>query len=60
MNEGITSTSLGLEGIPGLAEELMVMRNISIAEYTNAPIHIANVSTQKSVELIRAAKAKNI
>ena len=60
MNEGITSTSLGLEGIPGLAEELMVMRNISIAEYTNAPIHIANVSTQKSVELIRTAKSKNI
>lgn len=60
MNEGITSTSLGLEGIPGLAEELMVMRNISIAEYTNAPIHIANVSTQKSVELIRAAKSKKI
>jgi len=60
MNEGITSTSLGLEGIPGLAEELMVMRNISIAEYTNASLHIANVSTQKSVELIRSAKSKNI
>ena len=60
MNEGITSTSLGLEGIPGLAEELMVMRNISIAEYTNAPIHIANISTQKSVELIRNAKSKKI
>lgn len=60
VNEGITSTRLGLEGIPGLAEELMVMRNIFIAEYTNAPIHIATVSTQKSVQLIREAKAKGI
>jgi dihydroorotase len=60
VNEGITSTKLGLEGIPGLAEELMVMRNIFIAEYTNAPIHIATVSTKKSVELIREAKAKGL
>lgn len=60
VNEGITSTRLGLEGIPGLAEELMVMRNIFIAEYTNAPIHIATLSTQKSVQLIREAKAKGI
>lgn len=60
VNEGITSTKLGLEGIPGLAEELMVMRNISIAEYTNAPIHISTVSTKKSVDLIRDAKAKGI
>ena len=60
MNEEVTSTSLELEGIPRLAEELMVMRNISIAEYTNAPIHIANVSTQKSVELIRIAKSQKL
>lgn len=60
INEGITSTQLGLEGIPGLAEELMVMRNIFIAEYTNAPLHIATISTQKSAELIRAAKSKGL
>lgn len=60
MNEGITSTRLGIEGIPSLAEELMVMRNIFIAEYTNASIHIANVSTLKSVELIRSAKSKGL
>jgi dihydroorotase len=60
MNEGITSTQLGLKGIPALAEEIMVERNIFLAEYTNAPIHIANVSTQKSVELIRRAKAKGL
>ncbi len=60
MNEGITSTRLGLEGMPGLAEELMVMRNIFIAEYTDAALHIASISTQKSVELIRSAKAKGL
>ena len=60
MNEGITSTQLGLKGIPALAEELMVNRNIFLAEYTNAPIHISNISTQKSAELIRLAKAKGL
>lgn len=60
MNEGIISTRLGLEGMPALAEELMVMRNIFIAEYTNAPIHIATISTKKSVELIRDAKSKGL
>jgi dihydroorotase len=60
MNEGVTSTILGLKGIPALAEELMVSRNIFLAEYTNAPIHIANVSTQKSVALIKQAKASGL
>lgn len=60
MNEGITSTKLGLKGIPALAEELMVARNIFLAEYCDAPIHILNVSTQKSVELIKQAKAKKL
>jgi dihydroorotase len=60
MNEGETSTKLGLKGIPALAEELMVTRNIFLAEYTDAPIHIANVSTERSVELIKEAKAKGL
>ncbi len=60
MNEGITSTMLGLKGIPALAEELMVGRNIALAEYTNAPIHISNISTQKSVTLIKQAKANGV
>jgi dihydroorotase len=60
MNEGETSTKLGLKGLPALAEELMVNRNIFLAEYTNAPIHIANISTQKSVELIKQAKTKGL
>lgn len=60
MNEGFTSTILGLKGIPALAEELMVGRNIFLAEYTNAPIHISNISTQKSVSLIKQAKASGL
>ncbi|MDP1743978.1 MAG: dihydroorotase [Bacteroidota bacterium] len=60
MNEGITSTVLGLKGIPALAEELMVGRNIFLAEYTNAPIHISNISTQKSVSLVKQAKANGL
>jgi dihydroorotase len=60
MNEGVTSTMLGLKGTPALAEEMMVSRNIFLAEYTKAPVHISNVSTQKSVALIRQAKATGI
>lgn len=60
MNEGKTSTMLGLKGIPSLAEELMVNRNIFLAEYTNAPVHIANVSAKRSVDLIKQAKNKGL
>lgn len=60
MNEGEMSTRLGLKGIPALAEELMVSRNLFLAEYTGAPIHLANISTQRSVELVRQAKAKGM
>lgn len=60
MNEGEVSTKLGLKGIPAVAEELMVARNIFLAEYTNAPLHISNISTQRSVELIKQAKAKGL
>lgn len=58
INEGEMSVKLGFKGMPALAEELMVSRNLFLAEYTNAPIHISNVSTTKSVELIKQAKAK--
>jgi dihydroorotase len=60
MNEGINSTKLGLKGIPALAEELMISRNIYLSEYTDAPLHICNVSSKGSVELIREAKAKGL
>lgn len=60
INEGEMSVKLGFKGMPALAEELMISRNLFLAEYTNAPIHISNVSTVKSVELIKQAKAKGI
>lgn len=58
MNEGISSTSLGLKGMPGLAEELMVARDIELAEYAQSKLHLTSVTTAKSIDLIRAAKKK--
>lgn len=60
INEGVVSTQLGLKGIPALAEELAVIRDIYLAEYCNAAIHLANISTKQSVKLIRAAKKKGL
>lgn len=60
MNEGITSTKLGLKGMPALAEEIMLQRNIQILEYTGGKMHIPTVSTKGSVELIKKAKAKKL
>jgi len=60
MNEGIVSTELGLRGIPRTAEEVMVGRDIALAELTGCRLHIAHVSTAGSVELIRAAKARGV
>src|SRR6478672_2630846 len=59
-NEGIVSTRLGLKGIPNLAEELMISRNLSLLEYTGGKLHIPTISTAKSVELIREAKDKGL
>lgn len=60
MNEGFTATRLGLKGIPNAAEDIMVARDIALAELTGAKLHIAHVSTKGSVELIRRAKEKGI
>jgi len=60
MNEGDTSTSLGLNGMPALAEEIMITRDVYLAEYTNSRLHFATVSTGNSVEIIRNAKKKGI
>jgi len=60
MNEGYQSTVMGLKGIPSAAEEVMVARDLILAEYTNAPIHIAHVSTELSVDLIRNAKKRGV
>lgn len=60
MNEGIISTQLGLPGKPSIAEEIMVSRDIEIARYSNAHLHITAVSTQKSIALIEKAKQEGV
>ena len=60
MHEGNVSTKLGLKGIPALAEEMMVDRDISICEYTNSRFHLSYLSTKKSVEKVKKAKAKGL
>lgn len=60
MNEGFTSTEIGLKGIPRVAEDIATARDVLLAEYTAAPIHIAHVSTKGSVRIIRAAKARGV
>ncbi|HPI05358.1 MAG TPA: dihydroorotase [Saprospiraceae bacterium] len=56
MHEGTMSTSLGLKGLPSLAEEIMVQRDLSLLEYSEGRLHIHLISTAKSVDMIRAAK----
>jgi dihydroorotase len=60
VNEGETSTLLGMKGIPSLAEELMIARDLYLAEYTDSKIHFSTISTTRSVELIRDAKKKGL
>lgn len=60
MNEGPTSTWLGLRGIPAAAEETMVQRDILLCQLTGQPLHIAHVSTAGSVQFIREAKKKGL
>lgn len=60
MNEGYTSTELGLKGIPRIAEDIATVRETLLAEYTGTPIHIAHVSTKGSVRIIREAKARGV
>lgn len=60
MHEGNVSTRLGLAGIPAVAEEVMVERDILLAELTGGKLHIAHVSTRGTVERVRAAKKKGI
>lgn len=60
MNEGITSTQLGLPGKPAIAEELMIARDIELLRYTNSKLHITGVSTKKGIDLINAAKKEGL
>jgi len=58
MNEGIVSTELGLAGMPSVAEEVMIARDIAIAQYTKGQYHVAHMSTAGSVSLVRDAKGR--
>ena len=60
MNEGVISTELGLPGIPSAAEDVMVARNVSLAELAGARLHLAHISTAGSVRMVREAKARGL
>ena len=60
VNEGIVSTRLGLKGIPAMAEEIEIARNLFLLEYTGGKLHIPTISSAKSVQLIKEAKAKGL
>lgn len=60
MNEGIQSTRLGMKGMPGLAEELMIARDLKVLEYAGGRMHFANLSTGEGVDLIRKAKRSGL
>lgn len=60
VNEGVQSTKLGLKSIPDMAEELMVVRDIALVEYTESRLHFAKISTAGSVKLIREAKKRGL
>src|SRR5690554_6777701 len=60
INEEVNSTRLGLKGIPALSEELQIIRDLYILEYTGGKLHIPTISTKKSVELIKDAKKKGL
>jgi dihydroorotase len=60
MNEGFVSTELGLRGIPNAAEDVMVARDIALAELTGARVHICHVSTAGAVRMVREAKQRGV
>jgi len=60
INEGLVATELGLPGSPNAAEEIIVARDIALAELTKARLHIAHLSTRGSLELVKAAKKRGV
>jgi dihydroorotase len=60
MNEGFTATSLGLPGMPSAAEDIMIGRDIRLAQFTGGQYHVAHMSTAGGVDLVRQAKAKGL
>ena len=60
MNEGFVATELGLKGIPWVAEDAATARDVMLAEFTGARLHVAHVSTKGSVEILRSAKKRGV
>ena len=60
MNEGITSTFLGLKGMPGIAEEIMIKRDIELLKYAGGRIHFANISTEHAIKQVAKAKKNGL
>jgi dihydroorotase len=58
MNEGINSTMLGLKGMPRIAEEVAISKNLELLGYAGGRLHLSRLSTAKSIDLIRSAKRK--
>jgi dihydroorotase len=60
MNEGFTATSLGLPGMPSAAEDIMIARDIRLAQFTGGQYHVAHMSTAGGVDMVRQAKARGL
>lgn len=60
MNESFSSTLLGLKGVPNISEDVLVIRDILISQYTGIPVHLAHISSKGAVELVRWGKAKGV
>jgi len=60
MNEGFVATELGLKGIPWVAEDAMIARDVMLAELTGGHLHVAHIATRGGVELVRQAKARGV
>ena len=59
MNEGAVSSRLGVDGTPGIAEEVMIARDILLSEYTGGHVHVAHISTAEGVDLVWKSCAKS-
>jgi dihydroorotase len=60
MHEGVNSTMLGLKGMPAIAEELPLGRNIELLQYAGGKVHFSRLSTAKSIDIVRAAKKRGL
>ncbi|PSQ77145.1 MAG: dihydroorotase [Bacteroidetes bacterium QH_7_62_13] len=60
MHEGEVSARVGIDGIPALADDVMIARDVELAAFTGGHVHVAHISTARGVELVRRAKARGL